>query len=171
MTGKAKGLWLTGQVKDSLRNLCSTTNSGSSSLYSQQNVTCKVRMFPTLLSPAPIPLLLPFYFIFFQYHNISLIDVMVSPPGCGRRVTDFWGCMHIRRSYVVPIRWMVMYEYEVPGGTLNVSSTKLPWTWSPWESSLSRKNPYVRTGNRTLDLMISIQKLWQLDREAGPFYL
>jgi hypothetical protein len=29
----------------------------------------------------------------------------------------------MRRSYVVPIRWMVIYEYEVPGGALNLSST------------------------------------------------
>jgi hypothetical protein len=32
----------------------------------------------------------------------------------------------MRRSYVVPMRWMVIYEYEVPGGTLNLSYIKLP---------------------------------------------
>jgi hypothetical protein len=73
----------------------------------------------------------------------------------------------MRRSYVVPMRWMVIYEYEVAGGTLNLSSTKLPKPCSPWESSPSRKNPHVRTGNRTRDLMISSQKLWPLDHEAG----
>jgi hypothetical protein len=31
----------------------------------------------------------------------------------------------------------------------------------------SRKNPHGRTVNRTRDLMISIQKLWPLDHEAG----
>jgi hypothetical protein len=31
-------------------------------------------------------------------------------------------------SYVVPMRWMVIYEYEVPGGVLNLNSTKLPQT-------------------------------------------
>jgi hypothetical protein len=30
------------------------------------------------------------------------------------------------RSYVVPMRWMVIYEYEVPGGALNLSSTNDP---------------------------------------------
>jgi hypothetical protein len=65
----------------------------------------------------------------------------------------------MRRSYAVPIRWMVIYEYEVPGGTLNQSSTKLPTPWSPWESSPSRKNSHGRTGNRTRNLMISSQKL------------
>jgi hypothetical protein len=41
----------------------------------------------------------------------------------------------MRRSYVVPMRWIVIYEYEVPGGALNLSSTKLPRPWSPWGSS------------------------------------
>jgi hypothetical protein len=26
----------------------------------------------------------------------------------------------MRRGYVVPMRWMVIYEYEVPGGALNL---------------------------------------------------
>jgi hypothetical protein len=29
------------------------------------------------------------------------------------------------------------------------------------------KNPHGRTGNRTRDLIISSQKLWPLDHEAG----
>jgi hypothetical protein len=32
----------------------------------------------------------------------------------------------MRRSYVVPMRWMMIYEYEVPGGTLNLKSTNYP---------------------------------------------
>jgi hypothetical protein len=66
----------------------------------------------------------------------------------------------MRRSYVVPMRWMVIYEYEVPGGALNLNSTKLPRTGSPRGSSPSRKNPHGRTGNRTRDLMISSKKIW-----------
>jgi hypothetical protein len=77
----------------------------------------------------------------------------------------------MRRSYVVPMRWMVIYEYEVPGGALNLNSTKLPRPWSPLGSSPSRKNPDGRTGNRTRDLMISSQKLWPLDHDAGPISL
>jgi hypothetical protein len=73
----------------------------------------------------------------------------------------------MRRSSVVPMRWMVIYEYEGPGGTLNLSSTKLPRPWQTWKSSPSRKNSHGRTGNRTQDLMISSQKLWPLDHEAG----
>jgi hypothetical protein len=30
-------------------------------------------------------------FMFSQRHHMSLMDFVVSPPGCGRRVTDFWG--------------------------------------------------------------------------------
>jgi hypothetical protein len=44
------------------------------------------------------------------------------------------------------MRWMVIYEYEVPGVALNLSYTKLPRPWSPLESSLSRKNLMVEPG-------------------------
>jgi hypothetical protein len=99
---------------------------------------------------------------------MSLMDFVVSPPGCGRSVTDFcgWGAP-MRRSYVVPMKWMVIYECKVPEGALNLNSTKLPRPWSPWVSSPSRKNPHGRTGNRTRDLMLSSQKLWSLEHEAG----
>jgi hypothetical protein len=65
--------------------------------------------------------------------------------------------------------WWYMDMKYVPGGTLNLSSTKLPRPWSLWESFPSRKNPHVRTGNRTRDLMISSQKLWPLDHETGLY--
>jgi hypothetical protein len=68
----------------------------------------------------------------------------------------------MRRSYVVLMRWMVIYGYGVPGGTLNLISTKLPRPWSPWESSPSRKNPHCRTGNQTRDLMISSSDHWTM---------
>jgi hypothetical protein len=68
----------------------------------------------------------------------------------------------MRRSYVVLMRWMVIYGYEVPGGALNPSSTKLPRSWSPWESYPPRKNPSVELG-----LMMSSQKFRPLDHEVG----
>jgi hypothetical protein len=73
----------------------------------------------------------------------------------------------MRRNYVVPIKWMVIYEYEVPGGVLSLSSTKLPRPWSHGNLPLQAKNPHDRAGNQTRDLMISSQKLWPLDHEAG----
>jgi hypothetical protein len=27
----------------------------------------------------------------FFYHHMSLMDLVFSPPGCGRSATDFWG--------------------------------------------------------------------------------
>jgi hypothetical protein len=100
-------------------------------------------------------------------HHMSLMDFVVSPPGCGRSVTDFWGWDAHEAHYVVPMRWMVIYENEVPVGALNLNSTKLTRPWSPKGSFSSRKNPDGRTGNRTRDLMISSQKLRLLDHEAG----
>jgi hypothetical protein len=94
---------------------------------------------------------------------MSLMDFVVPPPGCGRSVTDFWGWDVHEAQLRCPVRWMVIYQYEVPGWSLNPSPTTLP---RPWESSPSRKNPNARTGNRTRDLMISSQKLWALDHEA-----
>jgi hypothetical protein len=32
----------------------------------------------------------------------------------------------MRRGYVVPMRWIVIYEYGVPGGALNLNSTNYP---------------------------------------------
>jgi hypothetical protein len=100
--------------------------------------------------------------IFPQCHHMSLIDFMVSPPGCGRSVTDLWGW----DAHEARLR-MVIYGYEVPGEALNLSSTKLLRPWSPWGSSTSRKNPHGRTGNRTRHLMLSSQNPRPLDHEAG----
>jgi hypothetical protein len=46
----------------------------------------------------------------------------------------------------LPMRCVVIYEYEVPGGALNLSSTKLPRPWSPWESSLQGKILMAESG-------------------------
>jgi len=110
----------------------------------------------------------------------------------------------MRRGYVVPMMWVVIWEDVVPGGPLNLNSTNLPRPWSSRESSPSGKFPTVESGiepgtswlvgrdsekptqnmvttgilhfrenshgiagNRTRDLMISRQRLWPLDREAG----
>jgi hypothetical protein len=115
--------------------------------------------------------------IFFlpQCHHMSLMDFVVFLPGCGWSVTDFKVGTSMRRSYVVPMRWMVIYEYEVQGRAFNLGSAKLPRLWSPWESSLSRKSPHGRTGNRTRYLMFSSRKLttrprgWSRDPKIVSF--
>jgi hypothetical protein len=64
----------------------------------------------------------------------------------------------MRRGYIVPMRWMVIYEYGVPGGGLNLNSTKYPDRGHHGDPPLSGKNSHGRAGNQTKDLMISSQK-------------
>jgi hypothetical protein len=73
----------------------------------------------------------------------------------------------MRCSYVVPIRWMVIYEYGVPGVALKLNSTNYSDHGHHGDPPLSRKNPHGRAGNRTRDLMVSSQKRLPLDHEAG----
>jgi hypothetical protein len=68
---------------------------------------------------------------------MSLMDFVVSPPGCDRSVTDFcgWDAHEAWLRCSDEVDGDTVYEYGVPGGALNLSSTKLPRPWSPWESS------------------------------------
>ena len=99
---------------------------------------------------------------------MSFVDFVVLPPGHGRSVTDFRGWdVHEAQLRCPDDVWVVIEEDVVPGGALNLNSTNLFRPWSPWESSPSRENSRGRAENRTLDLMISSQRLWPLDHEAG----
>jgi hypothetical protein len=64
----------------------------------------------------------------------------------------------MRRGYVVPMRWMVIYEYGVPEGALNLNSTNYPDHAHNGDPPVSGKNPHVRAGNRKRDLMINSKK-------------
>jgi hypothetical protein len=64
----------------------------------------------------------------------------------------------MRRSYIVLLWWMVIYEYGVPGGTLNLNSTNYPDHGHHGNPPLSGRNPRGRARNQTWDLMISSQK-------------
>jgi hypothetical protein len=64
----------------------------------------------------------------------------------------------MRPGYVVLMRWMVIYEYGVPGGALNLNSTNYPDHGHHGDPPLPGKNPHGRAGNRTRDLMISSLK-------------
>jgi hypothetical protein len=87
-------------------------------------------------------------------------------PKCNRllRLGCPWGAVTLSRWGGW---WYMNMRYQE--GALNLSSTKLTRPWSPWGSSPSRKNPHGRNGNRTRDLMISSQKIWPLDHEAGVY--
>jgi hypothetical protein len=96
---------------------------------------------------------MPWSQLAFCWVLVTSLSLQVSPPG--------WD------AHEAQLR--CPDEYEIPGGALNLNSTKLPRSWSPRKTSPSRKNPHGRTGNRTRVLMISSQKLWSLDHEAGPY--
>jgi hypothetical protein len=48
------------------------------------------------------------------------MDFVVSLPGCGQVQPTSEAGTPKRRSYVVPMMWFVLYEYELPGGTDNI---------------------------------------------------
>jgi hypothetical protein len=66
--------------------------------------------------------------------------------------------MPMRHGYVVSMRWMVIYEYGVPGKALNLNSTNYPDHGHHRDPPLSGKNPHGKAGNQTQDLMFSSQK-------------
>jgi hypothetical protein len=50
---------------------------------------------------------------------MSLMDLVVFPPGCGRSVTDFWGWDAHEAQLRCPDELDGdIYEYEVTGGAL-----------------------------------------------------
>jgi hypothetical protein len=91
------------------------------------------------------------------------------PPGYGWSVTDFWSWGAHEARLRCPD--------EVDGDiwiwstrrTLNLNSTKYPDHGHHGNPPLSGKNPHGTAGNWTRDLMISSQKHWPLDHEAGVF--
>jgi hypothetical protein len=99
------------------------------------------------------------FFFFPQCHHMSLMDFIVSPPGCGRSVTDFWGLNAHEAQLRCPNEVDGDIWIWITRRGLNLSSTKLPRPWPPREPSPSRKNTHGRISNWTQDLMISSQKL------------
>ena len=85
-----------------------------------------------------------------------LVDFVVFPPGHGRSVTDFSGWDAHEARLRCPDDVSGDLEDVVPGGPLNLISTNLP---RPAGILPFRENSHGRTGNRTLDLMISSQRL------------
>jgi hypothetical protein len=61
----------------------------------------------------------------------------------------------------------MIYEHEALGGALNLNSTNYPDHGHHGDPPLWEKNPHGRAGNQTRDLIISSQKRWPLDHEAG----
>jgi len=96
-----------------------------------------------------------------------LVDFVVFPPGHGRSVTDFWGwdaheaqlrCPHGMSGDIgrCSARRALKHKFYQLTQTV-VTAGILPF----------RENSYGWAGNRTRDLMISCQRLWPIDHEAG----
>jgi len=95
------------------------------------------------------------------------VDFVVLPPEHGRSVTDFWGwdaheaqlcCPHGMSGDIgrCSARRALKHKFYKPTKTM-VTAGILPF----------RENCHGRTGNRNRDVMISSQRLWPLDHEAG----
>ena len=92
----------------------------------------------------------------------------VLPPGHGRSVTDFWGWDAHEAQLRSPD--------DVSGDIGGCSARRAlkPKFYQPTHTMVTagilpyRENSHDRAGNRTRDLMISGQRLWPLDHEAGP---
>ena len=96
-----------------------------------------------------------------------LVDFVVFPPGHGRSVTDFSGWDTHEAQLRCP--------HDVSGdiGGCNARRALKPKFYWPTQTMVTagilpcRENSHGTTGNRTRDLMISGQRFWPLDHEAG----
>ena len=73
-----------------------------------------------------------------------------------------WGAVTLSRWYE---GWYILGN-EVPGGALSLALLTTQ-TMVTTGSSPYKENSHGRAGNQTRDLVISSQKLWPLDHEAG----
>ena len=89
------------------------------------------------------------------------------PPGCGDSVADFWGwdAPEARLRCPDDVSGDVQ-EDKIPGGalSLNLLTTQ---TMVTMRILPGKGNSHGRTGNRTMDLIISSQRPWPLHHEAG----
>ena len=102
---------------------------------------------------------------------MSFVDFVVLPPVHGRSVTDLWGWdAHEAQLRCPDDVWVVIEEDVVPGGALNLNKF-----YKPTQTMVTagifpfKENSQGTAGNRTRDLMISSQRLWPLDHEAGQY--
>ena len=97
-----------------------------------------------------------------------LMNFRGFPPGCGDSVADFWGWdAHGARLGCPDDVSGDMQEDEISGGTLSLNLLTTQTMVTTGIFFPARKNSHGRTENRTRDLMISSQRPWSLDHEAG----
>jgi hypothetical protein len=95
-------------------------------------------------------------FLKIQCLHMSILDFVVSLPVVAEVKPTSEAGTPMSSSYVVPMRWIVIYEYGVPGWALNLNSTN--YHGHHGDPPLSGKIPHGRAGNRPRELMISSQK-------------
>jgi hypothetical protein len=75
------------------------------------------------------------------------MDFVVSPPGCGWSVTDFLGWDAHEAQLCCPDEVDGdIYEYEVPGGALNLKPTNYPDHGRQGDLPLQGKIPMAEPG-------------------------
>ena len=96
-----------------------------------------------------------------------LVDLVVLPPGHGRSVTDFWGWY----AHEAQLRCPDYVSGDIGGcSARRALKPKFYQSTQPMVTAgilPFRENSHGRAGNRTRDFMISSQRLWPLDHEAG----
>jgi len=96
-----------------------------------------------------------------------LVDFVILPLGHGRNVTDFWGW----DAHEVQLRCPDDASGDI--GACGARRFLKPKFYQPTQTMVTaeilpfRENSHDRAGNRIRDLMISNQRLWPLDHEAG----
>jgi len=99
-----------------------------------------------------------------------LVDFVVFSPGHGRSITDFWGWDTHEARLRCPD--------DVSGDIGGCSARRAlkPKFYQPTQTMVTvgilpfRENSHGRTENRTRDLIISSQRLWPLEHEAGHLW-
>jgi len=96
-----------------------------------------------------------------------LVDFVVLPSGHGRSVTDFWGW----DAHEAQLRCSDDVRGDIGG--CSARRTLKPKFYQPTQTMVTAgilpfgENSHGRAGNRARFLMISSQRLWPLDHEAG----
>jgi hypothetical protein len=75
---------------------------------------------------------------------MSLMDFMVSLPAVAEVYPTSEIGTPMRHGYVVPMIWMVIYEYGVPEGALNLNSTTTQTMVTMGILPFQGKNPHDR---------------------------
>jgi len=98
----------------------------------------------------------------FRWPSDGLVDFVALPPGHGSSVTDFWGW----DAHEVQLRCPDDVSGDIGGQSAR--RTLKPKFYQPTQTMVPfRENSDGRAENRTRDLMISSERLWPLDHEAG----